>query len=112
MLRGRPGEAVKGARGLPKARMLERIALTDWLLQPATFAIWSAVKRPAWSIAWICSRCATAILGAMMVVTELLAGGHGRGRENGSKEERVNARRNLGGFAGAAAAMTAHLMPS
>jgi hypothetical protein len=82
MLRGRPGEAVKGARGLPKARMLERMALTDWLLQPATFAIWSAVKRPAWSIAWICLSCATAKLGAMMVGAELLAGGHGGWREN------------------------------
>ena len=47
MLRERPGEAAKGALVLPKARMFERIALTDWLLQPATFAIWPLVKRPA-----------------------------------------------------------------
>jgi hypothetical protein len=47
-----------------------------------------------------------------MVVGELLARGHGGGKENGSKGERVNARRNLGGFTGAAGAMTAHLVPS
>jgi hypothetical protein len=82
MLRGRPGEAVRGARGLPKARMLERIALTDWLLQPATFAIWSPVKRPACSMAWICWRCATAKLGAIMMGDELLAGGQGGGKGN------------------------------
>ena len=82
MLRGRPGEAVRGARGLPKARMLERIALTDWLLQPATFAIWLPVKLPACSMAWICSRCATAKLGAMMVGDELLAGGQGGEKGN------------------------------
>jgi hypothetical protein len=71
MLRERPGEAVKGALGLPKARMFDRIALTDRLLQPATSAIWSAVSCPARSIAWICSRCATARLGAMMVGAEI-----------------------------------------
>jgi hypothetical protein len=82
MLRERPGEAVRGARGLPKARMLERTALTDWLLRPANFAIWSLVKRPSCSMAWICSRCATAKLGAMMVCDELLAGGQGGEKGN------------------------------
>lgn len=66
MIRDRPTEAVGGALGLPKARTFERIALTERLLQPATFAIWLALRLPAWIIAWICSRCAVARFGAML----------------------------------------------
>lgn len=71
MLSERPDGAVNGALGLPKARTLDCIALTgDRLLQPATFAIWSAVKRPAYNIVWICSRYASARFGAMLVSVE------------------------------------------